>query len=199
MLSYPKPFSAFPDGESLDPGKLAERAATDANLPPLTVEYDEDAEIVAYTTKTALTAQQQADLDAHVAAYVGETLAEARKRCVAKISAHRRKLMRGPEKGGKVIEYPASSGKLWSLGIEALQEWQALYQRRASLAYAYTVQTCDGMDSHTFVDQAALEAVCDQIQAKVLADNEARDAAVAAVRAADDIPSAEAALVAYIG
>jgi hypothetical protein len=89
---------------------------------------------------------------------------------------------------------------MWSLGVESLQEWQALYQRRASLSYPYSVYTCDGANSHTFDDQAALETVCGQIQAMVLADNEARDAAISAIMsAAADIPEADAAVAAYTG
>jgi hypothetical protein len=198
MFSYTYEFADFPVGEVLDPGRLAERVA-DTSLPPLTIEYDDDGEEVCYLSTTELTGPQQATLDAHVAGYVHETLAEAKTRCVALASAYRRKLMLTPELGGKVVEYPPGEGKLWSLGVESLQEWHALYRRRASLAYPYTVNTHDGTGSHTFADQAALEAVCGQIYAMVLADNEARDAAVSSIMAAASIEDAEAALSAYAG
>jgi hypothetical protein len=198
MIPYTYHFSEYPSSEQLEPGKLSERLAADPNLPALTIGYNDAEEVVTYLAPTPLTTQQIAALDSHVASYVHETLPEARARCVAACRAHRLKKLEPPENGGRTVEYPPGSGKIWALSSGALQNWLTLYQERANLSYPYVVVTHDGSMDHVVSDQTALEVICAQIRSLVLVDSEARRDVYQAIRAAGSISEANDAMVAYL-
>lgn len=110
------------------------------------------------TVRSDLTAAQEAAMSAAVAAHVPtETLEEARTRLVGSIKDWRNYLIEFVHS----VEYPAGSGKMFSVGFADQINWNALWGMRddpTKIQYPYRITTADERDFHDFTDAADVDA-----------------------------------------
>jgi len=196
----------YPDGASLDASVLHRRVVNDATLGGLTltgvrcVHGEAGVEAVRYRFAETLDAGQIAALDALVAGHVEETLSEAKARCTQECKDWRDLKMNAPvDQGGMSVEYPAASGKLWSVGFVDQQYWDALYGAKDDLTYPVVLRTWDEQDSHSFASANDIKAIYGDVRDAVLGEIQTCDTAIAGVWAAADIAAAEAARDSYVG
>lgn len=127
-----------------------------------------------------------------------ETIDQAKARCIQECKDWRDLKMNTPvDQGGMSIEYPASSGKLWSISFVDQQHWDALCGAKDDLTYPISFRTWDEMDSYSFASAADIKAIYDIIRDTVLGEIGTCDAALANIADATDIASVETAAAAY--
>ena len=203
MAGYTYTFGDFPQGETLDDNKFAARIAADVGITTAyegCIKHEEGDGQVIFIFESALEPSEETALDALVAAYVYETLDEVKVRCIQECKDWRDMKMNMPiDVGGMSVEYPASSGKLWSIGFIDQQYWDALYGARDDLSYPVTLRTWNEMDSHSFSDANEIKAIYNLVRSTVLGEIEVCDAAIGNIVAATDVSGAEAAAAAYVG
>jgi hypothetical protein len=206
MSDHAYDLTAYPADSDLLAQVLHKRVLADATLGGLTligvtkvVEPDDTGEVL-YQFAETLDGAQTAALDALVAGHVDETLAEAQARCIADVKAWCvRKFNEPAETHGILVEYPAASGKQWSVTQEDQVQWDALASAASALSHPFSLRTWDEQDTHELADAAATVAMVDAIRVAVFSEYQARDAAVGNVVAAADIAAAETARDAYVG
>jgi hypothetical protein len=202
MASYSYDFDDFTSlgSAELDPKLLQKRVDDDAGITTTCdgVTVDPVAETVVFSFVSTLGGSEVTALDALVAAFDGETLAEAKVRCAADCRGYLRKLLEDPG-DGVTVEYPTSSGKLWSLTQRCRASWALLGAGSGGLTYPTTIRTCDGMESLTLTVEADMTAFVEAMADGFEGELDDCETAVANVAAAVDIAAAEAARDAYTG
>lgn len=189
---YVKDFSAYPNGQQFDRAKLIAQVQADELLTQALhgVAIDTAAQTVTYTYAAALDSGEQAALDACVAAYEYEALADAKARFIADCMAHA-----ATSCAAALVEHPGASGKYWPTTPAFRSELADLV---VSDVGAIVLRTHDGLDSHSFADTAAVTALLADVCGSMCTENGSRDSAIAAIVAAVDIATAEAARDAYL-
>jgi hypothetical protein len=202
-VAYTKGFSAYPSGETLDRQRLIDDAQAEAALTQAlaNVVIDDAAETVTYYYAAALDQTQQDALDAVVAAYQFETLAGVKARLVQSCIDWRDYKMNVPQDpvNGILIEYPASSGKKWSIKAGDVVLWSALATVKDNGIWPMRRRTWDEGDSYEFVNATDFEAFYALIRDAVLNESDACDAALDNVIEANDKANAESAAAVYLG
>lgn len=98
--------------------------------------------------------------------------------------------------GGPGFEWPAASGKFFSLSSRSQTKWNMLYNARASIGYPYRVLTQDNTDYHDIVNAVKMADVFVALAGVVVAEltlamtakeNTMAAATEAATRAAADV------------
>jgi len=203
MAEYSYGFSDFPEGETLESDRLRSRIEADEDITTTyngCIMHEEGNGQVIFVFASDLSTEEETALDSLVAAYTYETLDEAKARCIQECKDWRDLKMNAPvDQGGMSVEYPASSGKLWSIGFVDQQYWDAIYGAKDDLTYPVALRTWNEMDSQSFANANDIKAIYDMVRTAVLGEVQTCDAAIANIVAASDIAGAESAAAAYVG
>ncbi len=99
-----------------------------------------------------------------------------------------------------LAEYPEGSGNLFSCSISSQDNWAKMstLDERGLVSYPFTVTTYDERSSYNIVDSADLTAIIGAVSSSVLEERTLAQNYIAAVLAAPDIASAEAAAQPYL-
>jgi hypothetical protein len=193
VTPYAKSFDLYTAGETLDVWKLIAQVQADPALTQAlcSVVIDATARTVTYNYAAALDQTQQDALDDCVAAYVYETLADAKARCIADCRTYRREQCEVA-----TVEHPSSSGKYWSASPDFRRYLTMLVTDDVG---AITLRTADGLTDHDFADTAAVAALLGVVAAAVNTEAGSCDTAIENICNATDVPAVEAARDAYVG
>jgi hypothetical protein len=150
------------------------------------------------TTEEDLDAADETTLDGVIAAHTPptESLDQAKARCIEDVRNWRNYKIEYVHK----VEYPASSGKLFSIGFVDQINWSALWNIRsdqAKMDYPYRITTWDELDYHDFANSNEVDAIYDLVVSTVKGEITAARDAILLVVAATTIEDAEAACAAY--
>lgn len=96
------------------------------------------------------------------------------------------------------VEYPAASGKFFSLSVPAQLNLNGLRHGRARLSFPYRISTVDNQDSHQLADVADCDAFYDAAFDAKAALIAGVNAAKESVRVAVDVAAVDAAVASYL-